>query len=67
MVKDIIFCVKEIISYYVNKHNIPQSREECFINPACGCENPGKEIKCEGCSYLEGCLSHFQLGHKSMI
>ncbi|OKH53547.1 hypothetical protein NIES2101_10500 [Calothrix sp. HK-06] len=29
----------------------------CYINPPCGCQNPGKEIECENCEHLESCLS----------
>lgn len=33
---------------------------KCYIKPACGCLNPGKELKCENCEYLESCLSRCQ-------
>ncbi|MBF2064090.1 MAG: hypothetical protein IGS39_06650 [Calothrix sp. C42_A2020_038] len=32
----------------------------CYVNPPCGCRNPGKEIECENCEYLEACLSRAQ-------
>ncbi len=67
MVQDIIFCLKEATLYYIlKKYSEPRNPAECFINPSCGCENPGKELKCENCTYLEACLSHFKLGHKPM-
>ncbi|WP_339383020.1 hypothetical protein [Nodularia sp. LEGE 06071] len=67
MVQDILFCLKEATSYYIlKKYSTPKNSAECFINPPCGCANPGKELKCEDCTYLEACLSHFKLGHKPM-
>jgi hypothetical protein len=33
---------------------------DCYVNPPCGCPNPGKEIQCEDCEYLEACLSRCQ-------
>lgn len=67
MVKDIIFCLKEVTLYYISKKSTtPQDATDCFVNPPCGCANPGKELKCEDCNYLESCLSHFKLGHKPM-
>lgn len=38
----------------------PKRPEECFLNPPCGCSNPGKELSCEDCPHLEACLSHFK-------
>lgn len=39
----------------------PKHPSECFLNPPCGCSNPGKELQCEECPHLEGCLSHFKV------
>ncbi|MDH6100750.1 hypothetical protein NWP21_18290 [Anabaenopsis sp. FSS-46] len=65
MVQDIIFCLKEAAVYYIwKKYSTPQNTGECFVNPPCGCANPGKELQCEDCIYLESCLSHIKLGHK---
>ncbi len=40
--------------------NTPKKASDCYLNPPCGCANPGKEIECESCEYLEGCLSRCQ-------
>jgi hypothetical protein len=65
MLQDIIFCLKEAALYYIlKKYSTPQNPPECFVNPPCGCANPGKELQCEDCIYLESCLSHIKLGHK---
>jgi hypothetical protein len=50
--KNIIFCVKEAAFQLISKQ-----ADDCFSNPPCGCANPGKELHCENCSYLEACLS----------
>jgi hypothetical protein len=65
MVQDIIFCLKEAAVYYIwKKYSTRQNPAECFVNPPCGCANPGKELQCEDCIYLESCLSHIKLGHQ---
>jgi hypothetical protein len=38
----------------------PKHPSECFLNPPCGCSNPGKELTCEECPHLEACLSQFK-------
>jgi hypothetical protein len=59
MVKDLIFCLQEVTLYLVfQKHRIPKYPSECFVNPPCGCANPGQNIQCEDCTYLESCLSN---------
>ncbi|WP_425332674.1 hypothetical protein [Chrysosporum bergii] len=65
MVRDIIFCLKEAAYYYIlKKYSTPRNPADCFVNPACGCGNPGQETKCEDCTYLEACLSNIKLRHK---
>jgi hypothetical protein len=62
MVRDFIFCLQEAALHFVfKKFSTPQNPAECFVNPPCGCSNPGKELQCEECTYLESCLSSFQL------
>lgn len=66
MVKECIFCLQEVaLQLIFKKYLPPQNPSECFVNPPCGCPNPGKELQCEDCIYLEACLSNFrQLGSK---
>jgi hypothetical protein len=54
-IQDLVMSLQTI----ANK-NTPQKAADCYLNPACGCANPGKEIECESCEYLEGCLSRCQ-------
>lgn len=62
MTRDIIFCLQEAaLQFIFQKPFTPKNPSECFINPDCGCKNPGKELKCEECPELEACLSGFQL------
>lgn len=62
MVRDLIFCLQEAaLEFVLKKYRVPQQPAECFVNPPCGCVNPGKELKCEECSYLESCLSSFKV------
>jgi hypothetical protein len=65
MVRDVIFCIREAaIDIIFNKDSTPKKLTECFINPPCGCQHPGQELKCEDCVYLEACLSSFKLNSK---
>lgn len=58
MVQDCIFCLQEAASHlFFKKHLYPKNPSECFVNPPCGCANPGKELQCEDCTHLEACLS----------
>lgn len=77
MLQDIIVCLKEATAYFIlRKHVTPQEPAECFRNSPCDCANPGKDMKCEDCPYLEACLSnckvhqtpHFRLikAHKTL-
>lgn len=50
--KDFILGLK--ICANKNAHRQPKN---CYLNPVCGCVNPGKAIECENCEYLESCLS----------
>jgi len=52
IVKNLIFCLQETASQFIAKEP-----DNCLLNPPCGCSNPGKELHCESCSYLEACLS----------
>ncbi|AFY45136.1 hypothetical protein [Nostoc sp. PCC 7107] len=62
MVKDVILCLQEAAADLIFKDNsIPKKLSECLINPPCGCANPGQELKCEDCTYLEACLSSIKL------
>ncbi|MCC5639736.1 hypothetical protein LC593_28700 [Nostoc sp. CHAB 5844] len=62
MVRDVIFCLQEAASEIIFQHSsTPKKLTECFIEPPCGCANPGKELKCEDCPYLEACLSSIKL------
>lgn len=68
MLKDLIFCLKEAALYLLfKKSRTPQDPSECFVNPACGCANPGKYIQCEDCDYLESCLSDCKLQNVSLF
>ncbi|MEA5570043.1 hypothetical protein [Calothrix sp. UHCC 0171] len=51
-IKDLILCLKMSTDKNVNRQP-----SKCYLNPVCGCMNPGKEIACESCEYLESCLS----------
>jgi hypothetical protein len=53
--RDWILCLRETANYFV-----PKQPSECFLNPGCGCSNPGQEPQCEDCPYLEACLSSFK-------
>jgi hypothetical protein len=62
MMQDLIICLQEFTAYFILKKTwLPQTPADCFVNPACGCENPGKKMQCEECPYLEACLSSFKL------
>ncbi len=62
MVKDFVFCLQEAaLSLIFKKSWIPKEPSECYVNPPCGCNNPGKNLKCEDCPYLEACLSNCRL------
>ena len=59
--RDLILCLRETAFHLVlKKVHTPKHPEECFLNPPCGCSNPGKELQCEECPYLEACLSQFK-------
>jgi hypothetical protein len=61
MVRDCIFCLQEAaLQFIFKKYLPPQNPSECFVNPPCGCPNPGQELQCEDCVYLESCLSNFK-------
>jgi hypothetical protein len=59
--REFIFCLQETAFRVVLKQPLaPKHPEECFLNPPCGCSNPGKELTCEECPHLEACLSQFK-------
>jgi hypothetical protein len=53
--KNISICCQLI----TDKHKY-EDAAKCYMNPPCGCANPGKELQCENCDYLESCLSKCQ-------
>jgi hypothetical protein len=64
MVRDVIFCLQEVACDIIFQNSSTSKQlTECFINPPCGCANPGKELKCEDCPYLEACLSDMKQKH----
>jgi hypothetical protein len=64
--QDIVLFLQETACRAVLKKPFtPTHPEECFLNPPCGCANPGKDIQCEDCPYLEGCLSYFKTSKAS--
>jgi hypothetical protein len=68
MLKDLIFCLQEAALYLILKKSLtPQEPSECFVNPPCGCANPGQDIQCEDCAYLESCLSNCKLQNVSLF
>lgn len=59
--RDLIFRLRETaLGIVLNDPDTPKHPSQCFLNPPCGCSNPGKELQCEECSYLEACLSRFK-------
>ncbi|QKQ74171.1 hypothetical protein FBB35_13310 [Nostoc sp. TCL240-02] len=69
MLKDLIFCLQEAALYLIliKKSRTPQDPSECFVNSPCGCANPGQDIQCEDCAYLESCLSNCKLQNISLF
>ncbi|MBE9207509.1 hypothetical protein IQ244_13440 [Nostoc sp. LEGE 06077] len=62
MVRDVIFCIQETAAEIIFQYSsTPKKLSEFLMNPPCGCTNPGKELKCEDCPYLEACLSSIKL------
>jgi hypothetical protein len=63
MVQDCIFCLQEAALQFLSKKPVyPTDPKDCFVNPPCGCPNPGKEIQCEDCPHLEACFSSCKKG-----
>jgi hypothetical protein len=59
--QDLILCLQKIAFRLVLKEPYTAKQpSECFLNPPCGCSNPGKALQCEECPYLEACLSQFK-------
>lgn len=52
--QDLVLCLQLAVDCLT-----PKKPADCFIQPSCGCANPGKEMACESCEYLEACLSDF--------
>lgn len=62
MVEDFVFCLQEAALYFIfKKSQTYKDPSECFVNPPCGCSNPGQNAQCEDCTYLEVCLSNCKL------
>ncbi len=56
----LIGCREAILGILLKDSDTPKQASECFLNPPCGCSNPGTELQCEDCPYLEACLSRFK-------
>jgi hypothetical protein len=56
-IKDLLVCLQMTADKCHNSETLSLS---CYINPGCGCQNPGKELECENCEHLEACLSRTQ-------
>lgn len=61
MVRDVILCIREAALEIIQKDSTSKKLTECLVNPPCGCQHPGQELKCEDCPYLEACLSSLKL------
>jgi hypothetical protein len=55
-----LFWRETALSIVLKDSDTPKNPEQCFLNPPCGCSNPGKELCCEDCPHLEACLSRFK-------
>lgn len=55
-----IFWRETALSIVLRDQETPKNPKECFLNPPCGCSNPGQELQCEDCPHLEACLSRFK-------
>ncbi len=63
--RNMIFSLREtIFSIVLQDCDTPKHPSECFLNPPCGCSNPGKELQCEECPHLEACLSRFKAARR---
>jgi hypothetical protein len=59
--RDLIFYWRETaLALLLKDPDTPKHPKECFLNPPCGCSNPGKELQCEECPHIEACLSRFK-------
>ena len=64
--RDLLVFVRETaLGIVLRDFETPKRPEECFLNPPCGCSNPGKSLECEECPYLEACLSRFKISRSS--
>jgi hypothetical protein len=62
----LILCLREAAwSILLKQPLAPKDPQECFLNLPCNCVNPGKELECEECPHLEGCLSQFKSSKSS--
>lgn len=50
--QDLVLCLQLTVDSLASK-----KASNCFRNLPCKCPNPGKELQCESCEYLEACLS----------
>jgi hypothetical protein len=64
--QDLLVLVRETaLGIVLRDFETPKHPEECFLNPPCGCSNPGKSLECEECPHLEACLSRFKINSSS--
>ncbi len=54
-IQNVLICLQVTTDFLTRK-----KPSDCYLNPPCHCPNPGKELQCEDCEYLEACLSHGQ-------
>lgn len=59
--RNVVITLQEtFLSLVLKDSKTPKQPADCFLNPPCGCSNPGQALQCEDCPYLEGCLSRFK-------
>jgi hypothetical protein len=57
----IVYIRETTLRILLKDSDTPKHPQECFLHAPCGCSNPGQEIQCEDCPYLEACLSRFKI------
>ncbi len=50
--QNFVILLKEMVPCFGAKQS-----GDCSVNLGCGCKNPGTQLHCEECPYLEACLS----------
>jgi hypothetical protein len=61
-IEDLVLSLQALLRSWQKK-----DASDCLTRPDCGCKNPGKEIDCENCGYLEACLSHASQEGKNLF